>query len=83
LGRENVAYQLTFTNLIVDKDTLIIFVFMIDGSILGMLMILAGLYLFLWGKMKEYVPANEANPKNELQIQSEGEKKRVRVQCMI
>jgi hypothetical protein len=35
------------------------------------------------GKDEEYVPANEANPKNELQIQSEGEKKRVRVQCMI
>jgi hypothetical protein len=41
-----------------------------------MLMILAGLYLFLWGKRKESVPENEANPKNELQIQSEGENKK-------
>jgi hypothetical protein len=41
-----------------------------------MLMIITGLYLFLWGKRKESVPKNEENPKNnEWQIQSEGENK--------
>ncbi|KAJ1295955.1 hypothetical protein BS78_01G262100 [Paspalum vaginatum] len=42
------------------------------GSILGMLMILAGLYLFLWVKRKELVPAeSEEKPKDGLQSQSE------------
>lgn len=36
-----------------------------------MFMILAGLYLFLWGKRKELVPDNEEKPKDELQSQSE------------
>lgn len=40
------------------------------GSILGMSMILAGLYLFLWGKRQESVPQSEENPKEELQFQS-------------
>nr|CAB3499928.1 unnamed protein product [Digitaria exilis] len=36
------------------------------GSILGMLMILAGLYLFLWGKRKELVPESERKLQDEL-----------------
>ena len=42
-----------------------------ECSILGMLMILAGLYLFLLGKRKELVPESEEKPKDELQFQSE------------
>jgi len=36
-----------------------------------MFMILAGLYLFLWGKRKELVPNDEEKPKDELQSQDE------------
>ncbi|KAF0930506.1 hypothetical protein E2562_033251 [Oryza meyeriana var. granulata] len=39
------------------------------GSILGMFLILAGLYLFLWGKRKE-VPEIKEKPKEELQFQT-------------
>ncbi|KAG2549928.1 WAT1-related protein At3g30340-like isoform X2 [Panicum virgatum] len=42
------------------------------GSILGMIMILAGLYMFLWGKRKEQLaPESQENPKDELRFQSE------------
>ncbi|KAM3262384.1 hypothetical protein ACQJBY_052849 [Aegilops geniculata] len=40
------------------------------GSILGMFMILAGLYLFLWGKRKESVPSSEENPTVQMLFQS-------------
>ncbi|XP_037428328.1 WAT1-related protein At5g64700-like isoform X1 [Triticum dicoccoides] len=40
------------------------------GSVLGMFMILAGLYLFLWGKRKELVPSSEENPKEQMLFQS-------------
>ncbi|CAM0957096.1 unnamed protein product [Alopecurus aequalis] len=43
------------------------------GSILGMFMILAGLYLFLWGKRKESVPRGEQNRKEQMQFQSADE----------
>ncbi|XP_047043299.1 WAT1-related protein At1g44800-like [Lolium rigidum] len=43
------------------------------GSILGIFMILAGLYLFLWGKRKESVSPGEENPKEEMQFQSGNE----------
>ncbi|TKV94460.1 hypothetical protein SEVIR_9G296600v4 [Setaria viridis] len=41
------------------------------GSILGMIMILAGLYLFLLGKRKELAPGSEEKEKDQLQAQSE------------
>ncbi|KAL6653038.1 hypothetical protein ACP70R_011963 [Stipagrostis hirtigluma subsp. patula] len=42
------------------------------GSILGMFMILAGLYLFLWGKRKELVPDDTGEkPKDESKFHSE------------
>jgi len=34
-------------------------------------MILAGLYLFLWGKRKELVPNKEEKPNDEVHSQSE------------
>lgn len=46
------------------------------GSILGMFMILAGLYLFLWGKRKESVPLGEENLKEQMQFQSGDENKK-------
>ncbi|XP_051190370.1 WAT1-related protein At5g64700 [Lolium perenne] len=46
------------------------------GSILGIFMILAGLYLFLWGKRKESVSLGEENPKEEMQFQSGDENNR-------
>jgi hypothetical protein len=45
-------------------------------SILGMLMILAGLYLFLWGKRKELVPPGEETLKKQMQFQSGDESKK-------
>ncbi|XP_044379024.1 WAT1-related protein At1g44800-like [Triticum aestivum] len=39
------------------------------GSVLGMFMILVGLYLFLWGKRKESVPPSEENPKEQMLFQ--------------
>jgi len=37
-----------------------------------MIMILAGLYMFLWGKRKEQLaPESQENPKDELRFQSE------------
>jgi hypothetical protein len=39
-------------------------------------MILAGLYLFLWGKRKESVSLGEENPKEEMQFQSGDENNR-------
>ncbi|CAL4941178.1 unnamed protein product [Urochloa decumbens] len=41
------------------------------GSILGMIMILAGLYSFLYGKRKESAPQSKEQPKDELQPQCE------------
>ncbi|RLN40947.1 hypothetical protein C2845_PM01G46210 [Panicum miliaceum] len=41
------------------------------GRILGMIMILAGLYMFLWGKRKELAPESQEKPKDELRFQSE------------
>jgi hypothetical protein len=38
-------------------------------------MILAGLYLFLWGKRKESVPPGEENPKEQIQFESRDEYK--------
>lgn len=35
-----------------------------------MLLILAGLYLFLWGKRKEVVPETTEKPKEEVQFQT-------------
>uniref|UniRef100_A0A453J6J5 WAT1-related protein n=1 Tax=Aegilops tauschii subsp. strangulata TaxID=200361 RepID=A0A453J6J5_AEGTS len=40
------------------------------GSVLGMFMILAGLYLFLWGKRKESVPPSEENPTEQMLFQN-------------
>ncbi|XBH96643.1 hypothetical protein VPH35_086990 [Triticum aestivum] len=40
------------------------------GSVLGMFMILAGLYLFLWGKRKEPVPPSEENPTEQMLFQN-------------
>ncbi|KAM3316545.1 hypothetical protein ACQJBY_034590 [Aegilops geniculata] len=40
------------------------------GSVLGMFMILAGLYLFLWGKRKESVPLSEENPTEQMLFQN-------------
>ncbi|XP_037470999.1 WAT1-related protein At1g44800-like [Triticum dicoccoides] len=40
------------------------------GSVLGMFMILAGLYLFLWGKRKESVPPSEENPTKQMLFQN-------------
>ncbi|XBH96637.1 hypothetical protein VPH35_086986 [Triticum aestivum] len=37
--------------------------------VLGMFMILVGLYLFLWGKRKESVPPSEENPKEQMLFQ--------------
>uniref|UniRef100_A0ACD5VVG5 Uncharacterized protein n=1 Tax=Avena sativa TaxID=4498 RepID=A0ACD5VVG5_AVESA len=45
------------------------------GSILGMFLILAGLYFFLWGKRKELVPPadDKESPKEQMQFQSSGD----------
>ncbi|XBH87959.1 hypothetical protein VPH35_075322 [Triticum aestivum] len=41
------------------------------GSILGMFMILAGLYLFLWGKRKDSILPSEENPKEQMLFENE------------
>jgi hypothetical protein len=41
-----------------------------------MVMILAGLYLFLWGKRKELVPPGEETLKKQMQFQSGDESKK-------